>query len=234
MSINNKTSSWLKTIDGDGIVWLTLDVPDSQTNTLTAQVMLEFSAEIDILTDTLPKGIVISSAKKNGFIAGADINSFSEQNSVDDTFFGIRQAQDLFTRFEDLPCPTVAMIHGFCLGGGLELALACDYRIANNDNNTRIGLPEVKLGIHPGYGGSVRLTELIGVLPAMNLMLSGRTLSARAAQKISVVDRIAPARHLNRVASELIISSPKKTTRHSATTIFNDFTTKTVSGCHHS
>lgn len=210
MSTHTESLMWHKTIDSAGIVWLTLDVLGSQTNTLTSDVLLGFSNEIDILSENSPQGLVIRSAKKNGFIAGADINTFAEMQTVDETFYSIRQAQDLFTRLENLSCPTVALIHGFCLGGGLELSLACDYRLAEDDPNTRIGLPEVKLGIHPGYGGSVRLIELIGALPAMNVMLTGRTLSSRAAQKMAIVDRIAPARHLQRVARELILNAPKK------------------------
>lgn len=210
MSTHSDTVMWHKTIDPNGIAWLTLDVVNSQTNTLTAEVLAEFSQQIDELIENSPSGVVIQSAKENGFIAGADINTFAEQHTVEDTFYSIRQAQELFTRLENLACPTVALIHGFCLGGGLELALACDYRIAEDDPSTRIALPEVKLGIHPGYGGSVRLIELIGVLPAMNIMLTGRALSARAAQKISVVDLIAPARHLKSVARQLILTTPNK------------------------
>lgn len=210
MSTHKESTMWHKSTDLDGIVWLSLDVIGSQTNTLTSDVLSELSHEIDVLVESMPNGLVIVSAKKNGFIAGADINSFAEQHSADDTFYSIRQVQNLFTRLENLTCPTVSLIHGFCLGGGLELALACDYRIAEDDPNTRIALPEVKLGIHPGYGGSVRLTELVGTLPAMNIMLSGRTLSARSAQKMAIIDRIAPARHLERVARELILDTPKK------------------------
>jgi 3-hydroxyacyl-CoA dehydrogenase/enoyl-CoA hydratase/3-hydroxybutyryl-CoA epimerase len=210
MSTHKEGLMWHKISDSDGIVWLTLDVQGSQTNTLTSEVLLELSNEIALLSNDTPKGVVINSAKTNGFIAGADINSFAEMHSVEETFYGIRQAQDLLTRLENLSCPTVALIHGFCLGGGLELALACDYRLAEDHLNTRIALPEVKLGIHPGYGGSVRLIELIGVLPAMGVMLAGRTLSARAAKKIAVLDRIAPARHLKRVARELILTTPPK------------------------
>ncbi|MDF1587861.1 MAG: 3-hydroxyacyl-CoA dehydrogenase NAD-binding domain-containing protein [Gammaproteobacteria bacterium] len=204
----SNTTIWHKTIDSDGIVWLALDVRGSKTNTLTSDVLLAFSKELDVLAETPPTGLVIRSAKKNGFIAGADINTFADQHSVDDTFYAITQVQNLFTRLENLACPTVALIHGFCLGGGLELSLACDYRLAEDDPKTRIGLPEVKLGIHPGYGGSVRLIELIGVIPAMNTMLTGRTLSARAAQKMAIIDRIAPARQLEIIARDLIITSP--------------------------
>ena len=200
--------AWHKTVDSDEIVWLTLDVPKSQTNTLTAAVITELSSELEILTEAPPKGLVVRSAKENGFLAGADINSFVEQQSVDETYAAIRQVQDIFTQLEALPCPTVALIHGFCLGGGLELALACDYRVADDAANTRIGLPEVKLGIHPGYGGSVRLIETVGVLAAMNIMLSGRTLSARAAKKVAVVDRLAPKRQLERVVRDVIKTTP--------------------------
>lgn len=207
---SRRKAAWHKTVDSDDIACLTLDVPKSQTNTLTAAVITELATQLEILADKPPTGLVVRSAKENGFLAGADINSFAEQNSVEETFDAIRQVQDVFTQLEALPCPTVALIHGFCLGGGLELALACDYRVADDATNTRIGLPEVKLGIHPGYGGSVRLTELIGVIPAMNVMLAGRTLSARAAKKVAIVDRIAPKRQLGRVVRDLIMSSPSK------------------------
>jgi len=203
-------SAWHKQLDSDGIVWLTLDVPNSQTNTLTAAVIEALAAEVELLLAKEPKGLVLRSAKANGFLAGADINSFAEQESVDETYAAIKQVQELFTRLESLTCPSVAMIHGFCLGGGLELALACDYRVAEDATSTRIGLPEVKLGIHPGYGGSVRLVELIGVLPAMGIMLTGRNLSARAAKKIAVVDRIAPTRQIERAVRDLILTAPAK------------------------
>ncbi|MCH8976023.1 MAG: enoyl-CoA hydratase/isomerase family protein, partial [Proteobacteria bacterium] len=113
-----------------------------------------------------------------------------------------------FDKLEALPFPTLSLINGFCLGGGLEMSLACDYRIALDEPKTRLGLPEVLLGIHPGWGGTMRLPRLIGAPAAMDLMLSGRTVSARAAKKMGIVDRIAPQRHLKRAAKVLILKRP--------------------------
>ncbi len=203
-----ETMIWQKTLTSDGIVCLSLDVPDSQTNVLTAAVIKALAIELESLYIAPPRGVIIRSNKQNGFIAGADINTFAEQHSVEETTQAIRQVQAIFTRLENLACPTVAIIHGFCLGGGLELALACDYRIADDSPRTRIGLPEVKLGIHPGYGGSVRLIDVIGVIPAMTIMLSGRTLSGQAAKKLAVIDRCVPERLLHKHARDLILDPP--------------------------
>lgn len=199
---------WQKTIDHDDIVCLSLDVPESRTNIITAAVIAALSDELESLYSAPPRGLIIRSNKQNGFIAGADINTFAEQHSVEETTEVLRQVHAVFTRLENLPCPTVALIHGFCLGGGLELALACHYRIADDAPSTRIGLPEVKLGIHPGYGGSVRLIDLIGVIPAMTMMLTGRTLSAQAAKKLTVIDRCVPTRQLLKQARDLILNPP--------------------------
>ena len=122
------------------------------------------------------RGVVFRSGKPSGFIAGADIRefqAFDAQGTVKDALF---RGQQVFQRIAELPCPTVAAIHGYCMGGGTELALACRHRVASSDPSTRIGLPEVKLGIYPGWGGSVRLPRLIGAPAAMDLMLTGRTL----------------------------------------------------------
>lgn len=201
---------WQKTIDPDNIVCLSLDVPNSQTNVLTAVVINALSTELESLYNAPPRGLIIRSSKKNGFIAGADINTFAEQHSVEQSTEAIQQVQAIFTRLENLVCPTVALIHGFCLGGGLELALACHYRVADDGPSTRIGLPEVKLGIHPGYGGSVRLIDLIGVIPAMTVMLTGRTLSAQAARKLAIIDYCVPSRQLLKQARDLILTMPNR------------------------
>ena len=207
-----KLMLWQKTVDAEGIVCLSLDVPHQQTNVLTTAVISALSAELEALHNAPPRGLIIRSNKQNGFIAGADINTFAEQHSIEETTQAIEQVQAVFTRLENLVCPTVAVIHGFCLGGGLELALACHYRIADDSTHTRIGLPEVKLGIHPGYGGSVRLIDTIGVIPAMTIMLSGRTLSAQAAKKLAVIDLCVPERLLHKQARDLIINSPPRQT----------------------
>lgn len=209
MNTDNHQNIWQKTEDKDGLVWLALDAPESHTNTLTAEVLNALEQALNDLESAPPRGLVLYSAKANGFIAGADINMFREDMSENDVFQHIRGVQHLFSRIEALPCPTLTMIHGFCLGGGLELALACDYRLACDDDNTRIGLPEIKLGIHPGYGGSVRLIEKLGVMAAMPLMLSGRILSARSARKAGLVDEIAAERQLHRAASEKLLAAAK-------------------------
>lgn len=209
MNKANSQSIWLRSDDQQGLAWLALDVADTSTNTLTDEVLEALAGELDKLEASPPRGVVFCSAKASGFIAGADINRFREKLSEDEIFRHIRQVQDLFSRIEALPCPTLAMIHGFCLGGGLELALACDYRIAADADNTRIGLPEIKLGIHPGYGGSVRLIEKTGVLTAMPLMLAGRLLSARSALKAGLIDEVIAGRQWRRAASDRLLAAAK-------------------------
>jgi 3-hydroxyacyl-CoA dehydrogenase/enoyl-CoA hydratase/3-hydroxybutyryl-CoA epimerase len=208
----NATEIWKKSIDADNLVCLSLDMPDRQTNILTEAAMDALSTELDVLHASPPRGVIIRSAKQNGFIAGADINTFAEQTDIEETFTAIKQAQAVLDRLAALPCPTVAVIHGFCLGGGFELALACQYRIADNASSTRIGLPEVKLGIHPGYGGSVRLIDLIGVIPAMTMMLSGRILSAHAAKTCAVVDASVATRQLLNTARSFLLNAPQRHT----------------------
>lgn len=174
----------------DGILVLTLDRADEGVNALSRAVLDELEAMIERIALELPKGIVIISGKAAGFIPGADIKSFEEiaaKGLVEDW---IRRGQLVFQKLAELRCPTVAAIHGHCMGGGTEISLACRYRIASNDEKTRIGLPEIKLGIYPGWGGSVRAPRLLGAPAAMDLMLTGRSLSASAAKAIGLVDRV--------------------------------------------
>ena len=174
----------------DGILVLTLDRADQGVNALSRGVLDELEAMIERIVLELPKGIVIRSGKDAGFIPGADIKGFEEiaaKGLVEDW---IRRGQLAFQKLAELRCPTVAAIHGHCMGGGTEIALACRYRIASRDEKTRIGLPEIKLGIYPGWGGSVRAPRLIGAPAAMDLMLTGRSLSASAAKAMGLVDRV--------------------------------------------
>lgn len=210
MNTDIQAGIWHKYADKEGIIWLALDAPETATNTLTNEVLAALATELDSLETTSPRGVVFCSAKKSGFIAGADINAFKQEMSAQQIYQMITEVQALFSRIENLPFPTVAMIHGFCLGGGMEMALACDYRLAQDDANTSLGLPEVKLGIHPGYGGSVRLIELLGVIPAMTLMLNGKVLTARQALKAGLVDEITADRQLKRAAKHLIMTTPPK------------------------
>ncbi|HLD16202.1 MAG TPA: 3-hydroxyacyl-CoA dehydrogenase NAD-binding domain-containing protein [Coxiellaceae bacterium] len=197
---------WALRHDNNNIIWLSLDRKNSSTNTLNEEVLLEFQAILHGIKHQPLKGLIILSAKANGFIAGADIEAFKHLETQSDAFHMIRGVQKIFNELASLPFPTLALIHGFCLGGGLELALACDYRIAEDSPHTRIGLPEVKLGIHPGWGGTVRLPQVVGPLKSMELILSGRILSAHSAQKMGLVSLSLPKRELERAAIALIDS----------------------------
>jgi len=200
-----KLRHWRMEPDGAGLLWLTLDRADSGVNSLSAEVLTELEQVLLGLAEAPARGLVLRSGKAGGFIAGADISEFGALGSSAEALAHIRRGQEVFRQLEALPMPTVAMIHGFCLGGGLELALACRHRVASDAPGTRLGLPEVKLGIHPGFGGSVRLTRLLGPAPAMDLMLSGRTVSAGGARKLGLVDAVVPERHLARAAAGAIL-----------------------------
>ena len=189
-----KYHHWKLETDDDNIVWCYIDVKNSSTNVLSSEVLDEFSDVIDTVSAQAPAGMIIASAKEKGFIAGADIKEFTTIEDEKDALTLLNRGHDAFSKLEALSFPTLALIKGFCLGGGLELALACDYRIALDDKNIRIGLPEVLLGIHPGFGGSMRLIRLVGPILGMQLMLQGRTLDARKAKSSGVVDYIVPER----------------------------------------
>jgi 3-hydroxyacyl-CoA dehydrogenase/enoyl-CoA hydratase/3-hydroxybutyryl-CoA epimerase len=188
-------SHWQAEQRADGVVLLTFDRAGESVNTFAQEVLVELDALLERLALDPPKALVLRSGKARGFIAGADIREFAEFDARGTIGDSIRRGQQVFQRLADLPCPTVAAIHGFCMGGGTEIALACRWRVASNDPSTRIGLPEVKLGIYPGWGGSVRLPRLVGTPAAMDMMLTGRTLSASAARGIGLVDEVVePAR----------------------------------------
>jgi 3-hydroxyacyl-CoA dehydrogenase/enoyl-CoA hydratase/3-hydroxybutyryl-CoA epimerase len=174
----------------DGILVLTLDRADQGVNALSRGVLDELESMLERIALELPKGIVIISGKAAGFIPGADIKGFEEIAAKGLVEEWIRRGQLVFQKLAELRCPTVAAIHGHCMGGGTEIALACRYRIASKDEKTRIGLPEIKLGIYPGWGGSVRAPRLVGAPAAMDIMLTGRSLSASAAKAMGLVDRV--------------------------------------------
>lgn len=198
---------WLQTRDAKGIHWLTLDRVGSRTNTLSGAVLNEFETLLAGIEADLPRGLIIQSAKPTGFIAGADIREFVQFQNIEQVKERVLYGQALFNRLEALPIPTVALIHGFCLGGGLELALACRYRIA--DEGARLGLPEVKLGIHPGWGGTPRLTRLLPAITALELILTGRTLEAEAAKQLGLVDVVTERSQLTGAARQAILDGLK-------------------------
>lgn len=213
----NNFQHWRLESDNDKVLWLLFDKKGTSVNTMDKEVMEELSSIIDILKhDMEHKGVIITSAKKNGFIAGADISQFTQFTDVAEAEKLLRRGQVIFDKLENLKMPVVAMIDGFCLGGGMELALACHYRVAEDGPKTRLGLPEVKLGIHPGWGGTVRMPRLIGGPSALDLILSGRTVSGRAAAKMGFVDAAVPKRHLEKAAKYYVLEKPE---RHKASFI---------------
>jgi 3-hydroxyacyl-CoA dehydrogenase/enoyl-CoA hydratase/3-hydroxybutyryl-CoA epimerase len=177
-----------KTHDDEGVITLTLDRADSSVNAISRAVLDELEQIVERLAIDMPAGVIIHSAKASGFAVGADIREFVEYARQDTVRENIEHGQRVYEALARLPCPTVAAIHGACMGGGTELILACRQRIAIDDDKTRIGLPEVMLGIHPGWGGSARLPRLIGAIEAMPVMLTGKPLSARRALSLGVVD----------------------------------------------
>src|SRR5688572_13787287 len=161
------------------------------------------------LSARAPRGVVVRSAKTGGFVAGADIREFTGLATAAEAYSLVRAGQTVFDRLERLACPTVAAIHGFALGGGLELALACHHRIALNDERLSLGFPEVQLGIHPGFGGTVRSVRLIGVRPAMELMLTGKPVRADKALRLGLVDALVPSSGELESAARRFILEPR-------------------------
>ena len=185
---------WKMRADENGIVWLLLDKKDTSTNTLSEDVLTELDAALAKIEQDRPRALVIRSAKQNGFIAGADISEFRGVTDPAKIEAIIARGHGVLDRLDRLPLPTVAVIHGYCLGGGLEVALACDHRIAIDDAS--FGFPEVLLGLHPGLGGTVRLTRLVSPVEAMTMMLTGKTQRARAAKSLGIVDAVTQERHV--------------------------------------
>jgi len=211
MSRTQSYHHWRIETDADSVLWLYFDKQGASVNTLSKAVMMELSDVVtDIAARTDIKGVIIASGKKTGFIAGADISEFTKFTDIDEAVSLLKEGQKIYQRIEDLQVPVVAMIDGFCLGGGMELALACHYRVAEDDPKTKLGLPEVMLGIHPGWGGTVRMPRLIGAVEAMKLMLTGRTVSAKTAGKLGLVDEVVPKRHLERAAKYYALKNPGK------------------------
>ena len=196
---------WRSERDADGIVVLTLDRAESSVNALSRAVLDELDEIIERLSFEPPRGVVIRSGKSAGFVVGADLKEFETYEKAGTVLDNIENGQRVFQRLAELRCPTVAAIHGHCMGGGTEMSLACRYRVASRDASTRIGLPEVKLGIHPGWGGSARLPRLIGAPKALELMLTGRAASAENAKAIGLVDKLSSAELLVETAKELIL-----------------------------
>ena len=189
-----KLENWHAYLDSDGCAWVIADRKGSSANTLSTPVLKELDVILGGLEAISPKAVIFRSAKKSGFIMGAEISEFT--NMVEST--AVKAVLDrglaLLDRIEKLPAPTIAAIHGYCLGGGLELALACNYRIITDD--ARLGFPEVQLGLHPGLGGTWRTLRMVDPDVGIEMMLTGRSLYARQAKKMGLVDTVTQERHM--------------------------------------
>lgn len=185
---------WKLGRDPDGVAWAVLDKVNSGANTLDDAVLGELDRILDALEADRPTGLVIRSAKTSGFIAGADVGQFRGATDVNDVEQRMARAHAIADRLEGQAYPTIAVVHGYALGGGLEVALACKIRIAIE--GAKFGFPEVQLGLHPGLGGTARFTRLIDPLQAMSFMLTGKTIAARKAKALGLVDAVVPERHV--------------------------------------
>ncbi|HWL61485.1 MAG TPA: 3-hydroxyacyl-CoA dehydrogenase NAD-binding domain-containing protein [Steroidobacteraceae bacterium] len=204
------TDAWQYRQDPDGIGVLTLDVPGKSANTLSAAVLEDLARVLDGIERAPPKGLLIRSGKPGGFIAGADINEFLTFGSREGALQAVLRGQRLFDRLAALPFPTVAVIQGYAVGGGMELVLACTYRVGIDDGKLALGLPEVQLGIHPGFGGSVRSVELVGVRRAMDMMLTGKNIRGTRARQMGLIDALVPAEQADQAARQLLLRRPPR------------------------
>jgi 3-hydroxyacyl-CoA dehydrogenase / enoyl-CoA hydratase / 3-hydroxybutyryl-CoA epimerase len=205
---DNPWRNFKLTRDDDGVAWLLFDRQGASANTLAADVIEELDAVLAALESQRPAGLVIRSAKTSGFIAGADVNEFRGATDPGPVETDIGRAHAVIDRLEGLKFPTVAVIHGFCLGGGLEVALACQSRIAIS--GARFGFPEVMLGLHPGLGGTARFTALVNPMQAMTLMLTGKTIDARRAKSLGLVDAVTEERHVRNAVKDALFGRLKR------------------------
>ena len=197
---------WQLIREEDGIAIAVFDKAGESTNSLSAEAMAEFGLILDELDRQPPTGLIFRSGKEAGFIAGADIEEFSQLDSAERGRALVARGWELFKRLAVVSYPTLALVRGHCLGGGLELALACRYLLAVDESGTKMGLPEVMLGIFPGWGGMLRLPRRIGPAAALDLMLSGRTVDAKRAKRIGLADDCVAPRVMEMAARQLLLS----------------------------
>lgn len=206
MTTLDTLSHWRLDRDTDGLAWLTFDRAGSAVNALSADTMAELAVVLDALDAAPPKGLIIQSGKATGFIVGADVNEFADLNTPEQARGLVARGWNLFNRLAAVRYPTLALIQGHCLGGGLELALACRYRLVADQPGTSLALPEVMLGIFPGWGGMLRLPQVIGAPAALDMMLTGRGADARRAAALGLADARVPTRLLQAAARQTVLS----------------------------
>lgn len=210
-----ETKNWSFHRDVENLGWLTIDTP-GPVNTLSREAIMELEQLVGRFEELAQSGelagVILLSGKDSGFIAGADVSEFDAMSDFSVLPEALKRTHALFARIEKLKIPVVAGIHGFCLGGGLELALACHYRVAVNDDKTRIGFPEVNLGIFPGFGGTGRSIRQAGPVDAMGIMLTGRMLKAGAAKGMNLVDKLVRHRDMLRWEARRAVLQKRKST----------------------
>ena len=173
------------------IATITFDLENEKINKLSFEVLKEFDEKLTLVQENHTiKALIIDSAKKDIFIAGADIKEIEQLKDSEEVYEALMNIHKIFNKLENLPIPTIAYINGACMGGGLELALACKYRVLSTNEKTKLAFPEIKLGIFPGFAGTIRLPKLIGLLPSLDLILTGKTVDAKKAYKINLADAI--------------------------------------------
>ena len=214
---------WKLSFDIDNVLWLSIDREGESVNSLSLEVLSELGSIVDGLETAAPTGLVLQSAKPGSFIVGADVREFDAYDDADKASDGITRVHRLFNRIEALPFPKVVIIDGFCLGGGVELALTFDYRIASDVEHTRLGFPEIKLGIYPGFGGSARSIQQAGASNAMQLMLSTRNLRAKAARGMGLIDELVGPHGSLRWAARRAIKQGRKSPQPGQLTRLQNF-----------
>ena len=207
MTTLDSLSHWRLERDADHVAWLTFDRAGSAVNALSADTMTELAVVLDALDAAPPKGLIIQSGKATGFIVGADVNEFASLDTPEQGRALVARGWNLFNRLAAVRYPTLALIQGHCLGGGLELALACRYRLVADEPGTSLALPEVMLGIFPGWGGMLRLPQVIGAPAALDMMLTGRGADARRAAALGLADARVPTRLLRAAARQTVLSN---------------------------
>ena len=220
---NTLYKHWKLTTDIDKVLWLSIDREGESANSLSLEVLSELESIINDLETNAPAGLVLQSGKPGTFIVGADVREFDDYDDAEVASDGINQVHRLFNRIEALPFPKVVIIDGFCLGGGVELALTFDYRIASNVEHTRLGFPEIQLGIYPGFGGSARSVQQMGASNAMQIMLSSRNLRPKAAKAMGLVDELVGRHGSLRWAARRAIKQGRKSKQPGQLTRLQNF-----------
>ena len=204
--MNLNLQHWRVELDAEGVATAIFDKAGESANSLSVAVMGELAQILDAFERTPPKGLIFRSGKAAGFIAGADIQEFTQLDTPEKGRALVERGWHLFNRLAAVPYPTLAVVRGHCLGGGLELALACRYILAVDESGTKLGLPEVMLGIFPGWGGMLRLPQRVGPALALDMMLTGKTLDAKRAKKLGLADECVPPRVMGPAARQLLLS----------------------------